>query len=213
VRDRGEQLMLVKRAVLDRIAAGEVDTVFRRQQRPTVKAGGTLRTAVGVLDILEVTRVALDEIDADDARRAGYGDVESLLSDLRAKPDGVDYRVRVRFGGADPRLALRERSELSADDVAELVRRLDRFDDASPRGAWTRQFLALIGEHPHVRAPDLAASVGWEVTPFKANVRKLKDLGLTISHSPGYELSPRGHSFRRASTVAPTGSGCVDDTS
>ena len=27
---------------------------------------------------------------------------------------------------------------------------------------------------------------------FKEHVRKLKGLGLTISHSPGYELSPRG---------------------
>lgn len=27
---------------------------------------------------------------------------------------------------------------------------------------------------------------------FKTDVRKLKGLGLAISHSPGYELSPRG---------------------
>ncbi len=31
-----------------------------------------------------------------------------------------------------------------------------------------------------------------ETAPFKTNVRKLKALGLTISHDTGYELSPRG---------------------
>jgi hypothetical protein len=28
-------------------------------------------------------------------------------------------------------------------------------------------------------------------------VRKLKELGLTISHSPGYEVSPRGQAVLR----------------
>jgi hypothetical protein len=34
--------------------------------------------------------------------------------------------------------------------------------------------------------------VGIDKPTFKNDVRKLKTLGLTISHSPGYELSPRG---------------------
>ena len=51
---------------------------------------------------------------------------------------------------------------------------------------------ALIAERPFVRAPDLAAAMGRETLPFKEDLRKLKALGLTISHSPGYELSPRG---------------------
>jgi hypothetical protein len=57
--------------------------------------------------------------------------------------------------------------------------------------------LHLIADRPHVRAPDLAASVGRETAAFKNDVRKLKALGLTISHSPGYELSPRGHELVR----------------
>ena len=52
--------------------------------------------------------------------------------------------------------------------------------------------MQMLAEHPHTRAPDLAESIGWETKPFKDNVRKLKSLGLTISFSPGYELSPRG---------------------
>jgi hypothetical protein len=100
--------------------------------------------------------------------------------------------VRVRFAGTDPRIALRNTDDLSDADVAELTTRLDRLDRASTHGPWTRQMLRMIAEQPHVRAPDLAASVGRQTAPFKNDVRKLKALGLTISHSPGYELSPRG---------------------
>ena len=38
----------------------------------------------------------------------------------------------------------------------------------------------------------LAAAINFETAPFKANVRKLKALGLTISLERGYRLSPRG---------------------
>lgn len=187
--------MLIKNVVLERVAAGEIDTFFRRQKRPTVKTGGTLRTQIGMLDILEVTEIDLDEISANDAERAGYASVDDLVADLTQKPAGDFYRVRVALGGDDPRLALREQSELSPSDVDELRERLDGFDARSRRGPWTRQFLTMIAEQPHVRAPDLAASIGWDTKPFKEHVRKLKTLGLTISHSPGYELSPRGHAL------------------
>lgn len=186
--------MLLRRHVLDAIVAGDVDLVFRRQKRPTVKTGGTLRTAVGVLEIVRIEPIELGDVTADDARRAGFADVDALVADLTSKPDGDFYRVEVRYGGADPRIALRNDADLTDDDVAALVARLDRFD-AGQRGAWTRSFLALVDERPHVRAPDLAASIGWETLPFKEHVRKLKGLGLTISHSPGYELSPRGRAL------------------
>ena len=68
--------MLIKRAVLDRIVTGEIDTLFRRQRRPTVKEGGSLKTAVGVLRILEVNEVDEKRISSADARRAGFGSVD-----------------------------------------------------------------------------------------------------------------------------------------
>ena len=52
--------------------------------------------------------------------------------------------------------------------------------------------LVLIAENPGVRAEDLAASVGREKMPFKLDVRKLKEMGLTESLLTGYRLSPRG---------------------
>ena len=43
--------MLFRQHVLAEIASGDVTLAFRRWTKPTVKAGGTLRTAVGVLAI------------------------------------------------------------------------------------------------------------------------------------------------------------------
>jgi Mn-dependent DtxR family transcriptional regulator len=68
-------------------------------------------------------------------------------------------------------------------------------DRVSRTGPWTRGYLELIADNPHVRAQDLADGLGVERDIFKNDVRKLKELGLTISHSPGYELSPRGRAL------------------
>ncbi|MEO6652092.1 MAG: hypothetical protein ABIP17_05480 [Ilumatobacteraceae bacterium] len=184
--------MLIKNVVLERIAAGEVDTLFRRQKRPTVKTGGTLRTRIGMLDIVRVDRIGLDEITPRDARRGGFGSVDEVVAELTQKPDGEFYRVRIGVGGIDPWVALREQMHLSAAEIAAVRKRLGLLDARSVRGAWTQDILSMIAAQPHVRAPDLAASIGWETKAFKENVRKLKGLGLTISHNPGYELSPRG---------------------
>jgi len=59
-------------------------------------------------------------------------------------------------------------------------------------GPWTLKSLQLITEHPHVVAKQLATELKIERSIFKTNIRKLKNLGLTISHGVGYEISPRG---------------------
>lgn len=186
--------MLLRRAILDRIIAGEVDLAFRRWTRPTVKTGGTLRTMAGLLQIDEVTPVAIEDITDEDAKRAGLG-LDELLEFLRQKETGEVYRVELGGLIPDPRVALREDDQFSDEDVGELKSRLERLDRASKRGPWTDQFLRLIADNPHVRAQDLADGLGLEKDLFKNDVRKLKTLGLTISHSPGYELSPRGRAF------------------
>ena len=189
--------VLIRTAVLERIVSGEIDTQFRRQKKPTVRAGGTLRTYVGMLQIVDVARISLHDVTDEDARRSGASGREQVIAELTKKPEGDFYRVRLRYAGADPRLALRADDDLSQADVSTLTAKLDRLDRSATDGPWTRQTMRLIADKPHVRAPDLAASVGRETAPFKNDVRKLKALGLTISHSPGYELSPRGHALLR----------------
>jgi hypothetical protein len=188
--------MLFRQDVLRRIAEGEVTLAFRRWRRPTVKAGGTLRTRVGVLAIDSVEPVDEDGVTDADARRAGASDRAALLAGLRS--DGTLYRVEFRLAGPDPRIALRERSHISPEERAEIDARLARVDAASRHGPWTATVLGLIAEQPGTRAPDLAASLGRETAPFKADVRKLKELGLTESLLVGYRLSPRGRAYLSA---------------
>ena len=186
--------MLIRRDALDRVIANEIDLAFRRWQRPTVKAGGTLNTAVGVLAIDAVDVVDASEITAAEARQAGYASVESLRDELARRTEGSVYRVRLRHVGDDPRIALREDADLDEAQVAVIGARLDRLDRARDE-PWTRVVLELIRARPATRAPDLAASLGRETKAFKNDVRKLKTLGLTESLVVGYRLSPRGETF------------------
>jgi len=187
--------MLIPIRTLDEIGAGRIDLAFRRWAKPAVKAGGSQRTAIGVVRFDAVDPVDLAAVTDADARRAGFADRAALAAELARHRDGQLYRIRLHREGDDPRVALREDDALDDDAVAAITARLDRLDRASSHGAWTRPTLALIRANPAVRAPDLAASVGRETQPFKLDVRKLKNLGLTISLRVGYELSPRGRAF------------------
>jgi hypothetical protein len=77
-------------------------------------------------------------------------------------------------------------------------RRLARLDRRGTDGPWIEPTLAVIERRPGVRAGDLAAELGRDRDRFKVDVRKLKDLGLTISLETGYELSPRGRAVLAA---------------
>jgi hypothetical protein len=82
---------------------------------------------------------------------------------------------------------------LRAIAAGEVTLAFRRWDRARVReGTRLRTALELIAQRPAVRAPDLAASLGWETVVFKRYVRKLKELGLTESLDVGYRLSPRG---------------------
>ena len=186
--------MLIRRADLDRIVAGEVDLAFRRQKRPTVKAGGTLTTAVGVLAIDSLDRIEPDDITDADARRAGFDSPAAVLAVTEGRPGDL-YRIRLRYLGADPREQLRRQADLSTEEIEEIGTRLHRYDRASRRGPWTMATLRLIDEHPETLAATLAQKEGWDRAWFKTNVRKLKALGLTESLKVGYRLSPRGRGF------------------
>lgn len=181
--------MLFKAPVLKAVAEGEVDLAFRRWRRPTVKAGGTLTTPIGVLAIDAVDQITIEALGEAEARRAGFASRAAALAALEG--EAPLYRIAFRLAGADPRAALRDDTSRPGLDAVEAA--LARLDARTP---WTTQTLDLIAENPAVRAPDLAARLGRETLPFKANVRKLKALGLTISLDVGYRLSPRGEALR-----------------
>lgn len=184
--------MLFRKQFLDGIRTGAVTLAFRRWRRPSVRAGGTLLTPVGQLLIQCVEPVALNQITAAEALRAGYETKEALLAELQRRPEGEIYRIELGSLLPDPRVALRETLSATHAEFQALKSRLDRLDRRAVAGAWTFRALAAIQDHPGVRAAELCTRVGQEKDQFKLNVRKLKNLGLTESLGTGYRLSPRG---------------------
>jgi hypothetical protein len=186
--------MLISPATAAGIADGSVTLAFRRWDRPRMRPGSTQRTGAGVVRIDSVEEVDPATLTEDDATRAGVRSLAELQRLLTRRDGAHVYRMAVSLAGADPRVALRAQAELSDEDRRAIDTRLDRWDAA--RGEpWTREILRLIAERPAVRAPDLAASLGRETLPFKRDVRKLKELGLTCSLPVGYEISHRGRAY------------------
>lgn len=182
--------MLFRRDVLDRIVRGDVTLAFRRWKRPTVKAGGRLRTAVGVLRIGEVRAIEAGDLADGEARKAGYVSRDAALADLGGADRGVLYRIALDRLEPDERVLLRDRAKLSEDEWAGLRKRFDRWEKAA-QGHFPA-ILQVIARKPAVAASILAADLATETLRFKQDVRKLKELGLTESLDTGYRLSPRG---------------------
>lgn len=189
------------------VADGSVTLAFRRWRKQDVQVGSEFRTVAGVIRVDAVDVV--DDVTDEEARLAGWPDAARLRRQLeKAQPapgegDLPTYRVALSWAGPDPRVALREDADLTDADVAAIDAKLERLDRASSHGPWTMATLDVIRRRPHTRAPDLAAEMGRERDPFKIDVRKLKNLGLTRSFDVGYEVSPRGLAYLRRTTRSP----------
>ncbi len=184
--------MLFSKELWPGLADGSIRVAFRCWKRPTVKSGGTLRTPAGVLAIDAVATIEPDQITDADAVLAGFDNRREALGALPGAADRTLYRIDFHHAGRDPRTALQEQAALTDADVAALVARLDRLDERSTDGPWTRPVLQLIDRCPARPAAELAVTMGQDRTRFKRRVRRLKELGLTVSLSPGYRLSARG---------------------
>ncbi len=194
---RSLRVVLYEARFRDGVQSGKVTVTFRRWKRLQVTPGKRYRTAVGMLEVESVDVIPASKITNADARRSGYPSAEAVIADLRGTDDLPIYRVRFHaVHEPDPRDELAD-SVPADDEIADIDARLARLDNASSYGAWTAETLAIIAEHPARRAGDLADMLGRERLPFKLDVRKLKNLGLTLSLTVGYRLSPRGQEYRR----------------
>lgn len=189
--------MLIRTNVLAKIASGEVSLAFRRWVRPSVRPGGTLRTAIGILAIDAVEEVTEAGISDADARAAGATSRADLLGQLEAR-DGKLYRIRLRWLADDPRVALRDVAALTQQDILRLRQTLTGIDQRNASGPWTQSVLQLIAARDGITAAEIATAVGMEKLPLKQKIRRLKELGLTESLVAGYRLSPRGRALLAA---------------
>lgn len=178
------------------IRDGDVTMAFRRWKAAQVLPGRRYRTAAGIIEVESLDIISEADISDTEAVRAGHPDARALLSDLPVRPGLPLYRIVFHVvNEPDPRDELASNAGLAPTEVVEITRRLERLDRASSHGPWTRTVLETIATNPGRRAPDLAALFGRDTQPFKTDVRKLKNLGLTLSLRIGYRLSPRGEAY------------------
>lgn len=193
--------MLIRLAVAQAIAAGTVRVQYRRWSKRRVKPGTWIHTPAGVIVVDAITEVDPDALTDDDAVAAGERSIAALRKGFRGSDGDPVWRVEVSFGGGkaggrpdrgeDPRIALRADDDLSDEDLAVLIGKVDRMDGRAD-APWAWRTLELIRDRPAVLAADLGAVLGLERDVFKPRVRRLKALGLTESLAVGYRLSPRG---------------------
>ena len=95
--------MLIKLKVLEAIQRGDVTLQFRRWTRPSVKAGGTLKTKIGLLGIGRITEMSPDDVTAADARKAGFADLADFRRWLGTMKQGpLFHRIEVSYIGPAP---------------------------------------------------------------------------------------------------------------
>jgi len=188
--------VLFERRLREGIHEGRIVLTFRRWHRCQVVAGHRYRTRSDIIQVDAVDLVTARDIDAGQASDAGYATVKELLADLRGDEKTPLYRIRFhRVDEPDPRDELAAHSELTNQELAALTAQLTRMDNAGSHGPWTRAVLTQIADHPATVSTVLAGTLGWDRQDFKLHVRRLKQLGLTISLDVGYRLSPRGEAY------------------
>lgn len=197
--------MLLPIRVAQGVREGTITLAFRRWEVPRVRVGGSQLTAAGIVGFETVDEVADPAtITDEEAIAAGFADAAALRrllatsaatrGPLGGKGGDRVFRIRLRYLGEDPRVALREALP-DATELVALTAAVARLDASKRSGPWTRPILIWIRENPGVRADRLAAFLGVDVLPMKADIRRLKALGLTESQRVGYRLSPRGHAY------------------
>jgi hypothetical protein len=94
--------MLLRLDVLEAIRRGDITLQFRRWTRPTVKAGGTLKTRIGLLRIGAITDMRPEDVSEADAKRAGFADVPAFRRWLDTMKQGPLFqRIEVSFAGEE----------------------------------------------------------------------------------------------------------------
>lgn len=193
-------MLLFKKPFWEGLQSGRITLTFRRWKSPHVKVGGRYRChPIGVLQVDDVRLVKCRAITASDAERSGFASRKELLDYLaELGPIAADtevYRVELHHGGDGDRVEIALDDALDEAAIATIRKKLAKMDEGTP---WTAETLAIIARRPKVRAADLATELGREKLELKADIRRLKRLGLTQSFEVGYELSPRGQAYLAA---------------
>jgi hypothetical protein len=177
------------------IMAGRRTVTWRLWKYPHVKEGKAYNIPEyqnynGSIVIDSVRAVPVGDITDADAGEAGYSDAKTLVAFCASHTgatvthDTLLYRVAFHWTP--------ETVDKPKYTLEEIAKRCARMDASSPWGPWTLQTLRLIEEYPETVSWTLAREIEIPRAEFKLLVRKLKALGLTSSHTVGYELTELG---------------------
>ena len=169
---------------------------FRAWKSARVKVGKQYRfgSQEGV-EVGAVNEVVVSAIDDEEARRSGFASATELRTFLMkhspetVTPKSTLFRVSFHYVKISDEVP---QADLSLEEIAAKLAKMDRL---SKHGPWTKQILAIIAQNPRIAASKLAPRLGRETRAFKADVRKLKKMGLTVSFEVGYELTQLGKAF------------------
>ena len=188
--------MLFKTKFHEGIRNGSITLTFRAWKSARAKVGKQYRfgpeegVEVGAIDEVVVSNITDEE-----ARRSGFMSATELCDFLlKNSTDSLTqkstvFRVSFHYVKISDEVP---QAQLTLDEIAAKLEKMDRL---SKHGAWTKQTLEIIAQNPRTAASKLAPLLGRETRPFKADVRKLKKLGLTVSFEVGYELTSLGKTF------------------
>ncbi|HTJ80177.1 MAG TPA: hypothetical protein VL400_00600 [Polyangiaceae bacterium] len=193
-------MILFQKRFHEGIVSGAVTLTFRAWPSARVKPGGRYRChPIGVLEVDAIDKVLIRDITDEEARASGFDGRAALVAYIGEQGSTAAtrelFRIRFHHGGDGDRVPLALMDELGAEDARALADKLAKMDARSEVGPWTKKTLALIAKHPRVAASVLATKLGRDKMELKADIVKLKKLGLTQSFEVGYEVSPRGRAF------------------
>ena len=182
----------------DGVASGKITLTFRYWQRPQVKVGGQYNVGPCRVEVDSIDLIPFAAVTNPDVRRSGSSSREALRQLIaHAGPVADDTIVyRIAFHRVGDRVGPVEIAPTQAA-VTEANAKLDALDARGAHGPWTRRALRLIDDNPGVVSTVLAAQLDRDRSAFKADVRKLKALGLTQSLEVGYTLTPLGRATAR----------------
>lgn len=186
--------MMFTNAIARQIANGQVSVVYRRWAVARVTVGSLLHTTAGTVRIEAVDHTEIASLTEADAAAAGESTLDQLMHTFKGASSDPVFRVAVSYEGPDPRDKLSMTTVFSVEEHLQIGSRLERLDRRAAQ-PWTHQVLRTIANNPGRRARSLAEDLGFDPPALKLHIRKLKNLGLTLSLDTGYEISPRGRSY------------------
>ncbi len=180
------------------IKDGSITCTFRYWKRPQAVAGNFYKiNPIGHIKVTEVKEVSSRSITKKDAVASGFEDGKALREYLAnfASKDRELYLVRFTYEGLRQDQLPDQSSVDDPEEFLKLKNKLAVRDKNSKVGPWTHKTLKLVGKNPGMSSEFLAKKLKRDRQELKRDMRKLKQLGLTISLEVGYKLSPRGSSY------------------